>query len=190
MSLKVITPPATEPLALDLAKQHLRIDGTDDDALVTSLIKQAREWCEDYQGKKYITQTLELGLDAFPDKDYVEFRACSPVQSVSSVKYTDSDGIEATLDAANYILDADSFVNRLVLGYNKTWPTATLKPVNGVRIRFVAGYGDAATDVPESGKWAMVLHMRLLYDDYKPEERVKLERARDALLGMNRVVPV
>ena len=188
MGLKVITPPTTEPVTLTEAKQYLRVDGTADDALITSLIKQAREWCEDYQGKRYITQTLELVLDAFPNVD-IEFKACSPVQSITTIKYTDKDNVETTLAATEYILDNDSFVNKTVLGYNKQWPTATLKPVNAVRIRFVAGYGVAAA-VPESVKWAMALHMRLLYDDYKPEEREKIERARDALLGMNRVMLV
>ncbi|MHB8077433.1 head-tail connector protein [Desulfosporosinus fructosivorans] len=189
MNLIVITPPAAEPLTLTEAKQHLRVDGSADDTLITSLIKQAREWCEDYQGKKYITQILELVLDTFPDGDYIEFRNCSPVQSVTSVKYTDKDGVEATLAATEYIQDKDSFVNKIMLGYSKQWPTTILQPVNAVRVRFVAGYTDAAA-VPESVKWAMVLHMRLLYHDYRPDERERLERARDALLGMNRVVPV
>ncbi len=175
-------------MTLTEAKQHLRVDGSADDTLINSLITQAREWCEDYQGKRYITQTLELVLDSFPCAD-IEFKACSPVQSISSIKYTDKDGAETTLAATEYILDNDSFVHRISLAYNKSWPAATLQPINAVRIRFVAGYGDAAA-VPESVKWAMVLQMRLLYDDYKPDEREKLEKARDALLGMNRVVPV
>lgn len=176
------------------------MDGNDDDALITSLITQAREYCEDYQGKKFITQTLELVLDSFPDKNYIEFKACSPIQSVTSVKYTDSDGTEKTFDSGNYMVDADSFVNCLVLGYKKQWPTDILQPVNGIRIRFIAGYPpgeadaegniDYAVNVPESVKWAMVLHMRLFYDDYKPEEQRRLEQARNALLGMNRVIPV
>lgn len=188
MKLKVITPPAAEPLSLTEAKNHLRVDGTNDDALITSLIKQAREYCEDYQGKKYITQTLEAYLDEFPDNS-IEFRDCSPVQSVESIKYTDYLGVEYTFDAANYSLDNVSFVNKIDLAYGKTWPTTTLKPTNGIKIRFVAGYGDALA-VPETVKWAMVLHMRILYDDYRPDERQKLEQARDALLGMRRVVPV
>lgn len=188
MGLKVITPPTTEPMTLTEAKQYLRVDGTTDDALITSLVKQAREWCEDYQGKKYITQTLELVLDSFPYGD-IEFKACSPVQSVASIKYTDKDGVEATIAATEYLLDNDSFVNRIVLGYNKYWPLVNLQSINAIRIRFVAGYGIAST-VPESVKWAMVLHMRLLFDDYKPEDREKMERARDSILGMNRVIPV
>lgn len=189
MSIKVITPPATEPMTLTEAKSYLKVDGTADDTLITSLIKQAREWCEDYQGKRFITQTLELVLDAFPTADYIEFRSCSPVQSVTSVKYTNSSAVESTWASSNYILDTDSFVSKIALGYNKQWPTDTLQPVNGVRIRFVCGYG-AAADVPESVKWAMVLHMRLLYDDHAPAEKEKLEQARNALLSMKRVMLV
>lgn len=58
-----------------------------------------------------------------------------------------------------------------------------------MRIRFIAGYGEA-DKVPETVKWAMIIHMRLMYDDYKPEERLKLEEIRNALLTMNRVIPV
>ena len=188
MRLKIITPPATEPLTLIESKGHLRISGTDDDAIITRLITQAREYCEDYQGKKYITQTLEAYLDEFPTGS-IEFRDCSPVQSIASIKYTDKDGIVNTLSVSDYSLDGISFINKIDLNYNKNWPTTTLKPTNGIVINFAAGYGVAAA-VPETVKWAMVLQMKLLYDDYRPDERAGLERARDALLGMNRAVPV
>ncbi|WP_242951294.1 hypothetical protein [Clostridium kluyveri] len=65
-----------------------------------------------------------------------------------------------------------------------------LQPVNGVRVRFTAGFGDNGESVTETVKWAMVLHMRLLYDDYKPDEKRKIEEARNSLLGMNRVIPI
>ena len=166
-----------------MAKQHLRVDGTDDDILISSLITQAREYCEDYQKKKYITQTLELVLDEFPN--IIEFKACSPVQSVTSIKYIDENSVEQTIDPSNYIVDTDSFVARVVP--RSSWPMTN--GINSVRVRFVAGYGNESA-VPESVKWAMVLHMRTLYDDLKPEEQTKLEKARDNLLGMRRVVNI
>ena len=188
MKLKIITPPTVEPLTLIEAKSHLRASGSDDDTLITRLITQAREWCEDFQGKKYITQTLEAYLDEFPTGS-IEFRDCSPVQSITSIIYTDKGGIDTIIAATDYSLDGVSFVHKIDLAYGITWPTVELKPTNGIKITFVAGYG-VATAVPESVKWAMVLHMKLLYDDYRPDERTKLEQARDALLGMNRVIPV
>ncbi len=191
MTVKVITPPTTEPLSLEEAKQHLRIDGNEDDSLILSLIKQAREWCEDYQGKKYITQTLELVLDLFPSDRQIEFRNCSPIQNVDSFKYTDKDGIVREFEG--YIVDKDSFINRVVLNTSKYWPTTELMPVNGIRIQFIAGFGNASA-VPESIKWAMVAHMKILADgvliSLKDGEKQKIESVRNSLLGMRRVIPV
>lgn len=190
MAIKIITPPAAEPLTLDEAKHHLRIDGTDDDVLISSLIKQAREYCEDYQNRKYITQTLELVLDTFPQDNTISFNSCSPLQSVESIKYYDENKQEYIFDESNYIVDLDSFVNRVVLNKGKYWPAVCLQSANAVRIRFTAGYGDTSDKVSENVKWAMILQMKLLYDDYRPDEKNKLEEARNALLSMNRVIPV
>lgn len=172
------------------AKKYLRVDeGNDyDDALISSLIKQAREWCEDYQGKRYITQTLEVVLDRFPRERQIEFTNCSPVKDVLSFKYTNKDG--EIKDFEGYLLDKDSFVNKIVLGTSKSWPAIELLPVNGIRIQLTAGFGDA-TAVPESIKWAMVAHMKILADgillSLNNGEKEKWEKTRDSLLGMRRV---
>lgn len=187
MPIKVITAPTVEPLSLADSKLLLKIDGSDRDTELTMAIKSAREYCEGYQNKKYITQTLELILDDFISE--IEFLSCSPVQSVTSIKYTDSAGVEYTIDAADYILDNVSFINKVVPSYNKFWPTTILQPINSIKIRFVAGYG-LAVSVPEAVKWAMILHMRLLLDDYRPDERIRLEQSRNELLGQKRVVLV
>lgn len=190
MAIKIINPPVIEPITLDEAKQHLRVDGNDDDILIMSLIKQAREYCENYQNRKYITQTLELVLDSFPQGNAIIFYNCSPVQKVESIKYYDANRQEYLFDENNYISDLDGFVGRAVLNRGKHWPTLELQSVNAVRVRLIAGYGDTPDKVPETVKWAMILQMKLLYDDYRPEEKTKLEEARNALLSMNRVIPV
>lgn len=190
MAIKIINPPVIEPITLDEAKQHLRVDGNDDDILIMSLIKQAREYCENYQNRKYITQTLELVLDSFPQGNAIVFNNCSPVQKVESIKYYDVNRQEYLFDESNYIFDLDGFVNRVVLNRGKHWPTVELQSVNAVRVRLIAGYGDSGDKVPEAIKWAIILQMKLLYDDYRPEEKTKLEEARNALLSMNRVIPV
>lgn len=190
MAIKIINPPSVEPITLEEAKQHLRVDGNDDDSLIMSLIKQAREWCENFQNRKYITQTLEFVLDTFPNGNAIVFNSCSPIQKVESIKYYDENRQEYLFDESNYIADLDGFVNRVVLNRGKHWPKIEFQSVNTVRVRVVAGYGDTLDKVPETVKWAIILQMKLLYDDYRPEEKTKLEEARNALLSMNRVIPV
>lgn len=87
MAIKMITHPVAEPITLEEAKQNLRVDGNDDNFLLQSLIKQAREWCENFQNRRYITQTIEFVLDSFPEGNDIVFNNCSPVQKVESIKY-------------------------------------------------------------------------------------------------------
>ena len=71
--LKLITPPATEPLTIGDGsgtdvKPWLRIDSDDtsQDALLATLITGARERCERVAGIALIAQTWQLTLDRFP----------------------------------------------------------------------------------------------------------------------------
>lgn len=49
MAIKIIKMPEIEPISLDEAKQHLKINDSDEDIIVGSMIKQARKFCEDFQ---------------------------------------------------------------------------------------------------------------------------------------------
>lgn len=158
MSYKIITAPVVEPVSLAEAKVHCRVDVSDDDALITSLITAARESAEHETGRALCTQTRELVLDAFPDAFVLRG---APVQSVVSIKYLDSTGVEQTLDPADYILDNDSEPGFAVIGYGKAWPES-YATINAVRVRYVCGYG-AASDVPASIKAWILLAVGTLY---------------------------
>lgn len=190
-ALELVTPPAVEPLLLPDAKAHLRVDIADDDALITTLIKAAREWCEGYQNRAFITQTWRLHLDAWP-REYIRIPR-PPLQSVTSVKYTDSAGSQTTWPAAEYLVDVHSEPGRIVPAYGKSWPTATLQPVSAIEVEFVAGHGDAATDLHERIIQAMKLLVGHLYENREATvERALVETpfAVKALLGLDRIWPV
>lgn len=192
MKIKVITPPTAEPLTLTELKGYLKIDSTIDDAVLTAFIKQAREWCEMQQNKKYVTQTLEAYLDKFPCGD-IEFRGCSPVQSVEYIKYTDTNNVQHTLDSNIYELDNVDFLNAIKLKYSQIWPTTVLKTVNPIVIRFIAGYlpdgNNLVANIPETIKQAIVMQVKLLYSTYTEEEQRRIERVRNSLLGIERLIP-
>jgi uncharacterized phiE125 gp8 family phage protein len=166
-------------------------DTTEDD-LISALITAAREYCEGYTGRALATQTLEAYPPQFPCRSEIEI-PYPPLQSVTSVKYTNSAGTETTMTVnTDYIVDADSNVGRIVLPYAGVWPTATLYTVNPIKIRYVAGYY-ASNPIPKMIKQAMLL---LIGHWYESREAVligqgtmskKIEFAVDALLSMYKV---
>lgn len=158
MTYKLITPPSEEPLTLTEVKLHLRVENTDDNALITALIVAAREQAESITARALCTQTWELVLDAFPEACVLRH---SPVQSVTSVDYLDTDGASQSLTLADTLLDSESTPGYLVPGYGKAWPATWCVP-NAVRVRYVSGYG-AADDVPQSIKAWMLLCVGTLY---------------------------
>ena len=167
MPIKQTVAPLIEPISLDQAKLHLRVEVDTDDTLIAALIAAAREDCQSFQNRQYITATYELWLDCFPSKDYIDL-PLPPLQSVTSIAYYDTTNTATTVLAAafgtTYFVDSKSEPGKLCLGYGATWPTTTLRPNNAVCITFVAGYGTAAESVPQNIKQAMLLIIAEWYD--------------------------
>jgi uncharacterized phiE125 gp8 family phage protein len=163
MTLKLITAPATEPVTASEAKSHLRVDTTADDTLIGTLITAARQHVENHLRRALITQTWELVMDAFPAGDVIRLPR-PPLVSVTSIKYTDVAGSESTFSSAAYVVDTDSTKGRVVLKSGESWPSDTLAAANGVRVRYVAGYGSAAA-VPNPIRQAVLLLIGTLYEN-------------------------
>jgi hypothetical protein len=64
--LTLVTPPSVEPVSLALAKVHLRVTWTDDDAYITALITAARLKCESHLSRSFITTAWQQTYDGFP----------------------------------------------------------------------------------------------------------------------------
>jgi uncharacterized phiE125 gp8 family phage protein len=133
-----------------------------EDDLLESDIAAAREYCEEFQNRAYLTQTWELWLDSFPGRDYIELPR-PPLASITSVKYYNTANTEATMTASDYFVDTKSEPGRVVLTYGKSWPSTTLRPANGVCVTFVAGE-TAAASVKKKWKQAMLLIIGHLYE--------------------------
>ena len=188
MRLRVVTPPASEPVTLAEAKAHLRLEGTEDDTYVSALIQAARQHVEEVCWRGVVTQTWEAVLECFPDTDAVELRGGN-LASITSVTYVDGDGTSQTLSASVYGADTVSVPGRLVLAYNETWPS-TREQWDAVRVRYVVGW--AAADVPAPIKQAMLLLVSQMYEHRTPEVMGgtpgKVDFAVDALLSPYRLV--
>jgi len=172
MALRLITAPSVEPLTLAETKQHLRVDATDDDTLIASYIAAARNYCDgqySWLGRALVTQTWELVIDTFPTSEIVI--PLPPLQSVISVKYDDSSGVEQTVASTNYFVDNVSEPGWVVPIASFNWPT-TLDGINAVRIRYIAGYPpdassppDLRANIPFTIKAGMLLMIGNLYEN-------------------------
>jgi hypothetical protein len=65
-SLTTETAPAVEPVSVSEAKEHLRVDISDDDTYIGSLITAARKYCEEYLDRALVSQQLTMRMDTFP----------------------------------------------------------------------------------------------------------------------------
>jgi uncharacterized phiE125 gp8 family phage protein len=188
MPLQLVTPPAEEPVSLAEAKQHLRVDGGDDDLLIGSLIPAARQAAETKTGRQLITARWKLVLDAFPGPSLMQsatgasfslpghaiLLAKCPVQSVVSIEYMDMNGATQVMPADDYVLDVACEPARITPVFGKTWPP-TLPQMGAVSVTFDAGYG-AASAVPEGLKSWIKLRVGSLYGHR--EEMSVLSRGR------------
>jgi uncharacterized phiE125 gp8 family phage protein len=148
------TAPAAEPLTYAQAKAYMRLlDDTDQTTIVEPLIRAARAKVETDTGRRLITQSWDLLFDAFP-RDAIR-PPFVPLQSVTSIKTTSAAGVESTLAAATYVVDAASTPGRIVLADGGSWPT-DLRTVNAIAIRCACGYGTAGTAVPDPILQAML----------------------------------
>jgi len=131
-----LTGPGAEPITLTEAKAHLRVDGTDEDGLITALIVAAREHVENHTARVLVARSMRSYFPGFPARmDLV-----APLQSVASVKYLeDSAGTETTLATTNYVVDAYELPGVVTEAYSTTYPTTYDHP-QAVRVAFTAGY--------------------------------------------------
>ena len=158
MTLVVHTPPQSEPLDDLLVRAYCKVDDVDD-PVIPMLIASARAHAETVLHRYLVTQTVDLYLDEFPHDD----RDCwldtpillPPIQSVTSITYTDLDGTEITLATDQYLVDSKSQPARITPAWGFVWPP-TRQQTNAVKVRFVAGYG-APEAVPSCIKnWMLV----------------------------------
>jgi uncharacterized phiE125 gp8 family phage protein len=170
------SPPAGEPVTLAEAKAWLRVDGSEENTLITGLIEAARHYVETFTHRALITQQFSLKLDGFPGggrvhcwrivksrgdiiADRVIVLPRPPLASVQSITYIDEDGDEQTFSASAYHVDTASQPGRVVLDSDYDWPDIDDRP-NAVSVNYTAGYGTSSS-VPQGLRTAirfMVTH--------------------------------
>jgi uncharacterized phiE125 gp8 family phage protein len=178
MALYLVSPVSAEPLTIEDAKAHCRVDVDDDDALFETLIVAAREYCETFTHRALAPQTWDYKFNMFPTGWYAPIvLPMPPVTAITSITYTDINNVSQTWASTNYTTDLPSgpwaAPARIVPNYGVIYPV-TLLVINAVTVRFTAGY----SSTPEAIKHAMKL---LIAHWYKNREGVVTDLRAESL---------
>lgn len=154
-----LTAPATEPIPLDEAKFHLRVDHPADDALIQNLIVAAREYAETDTARALAEGgTWRVVVDGAPSAWPIPLNP-APVASVQLVQLVDSAGTDEDItDAVVDLLPVPAQLYPPRAG----WPPAPTTAAPWVRtiIEFATGTEPPPRDVRQ----AMLLLVGQWYD--------------------------
>lgn len=159
LPVEVSVAPAEEPLTLAEAAAQCRLEVGEDDSGVTACAKAARAHVEAFSGTRLVTQTVKMRCNEFCSTLWLPI---GPVQSITSVKYLDTDGAEQTLATSVYDEYLYGISPYIALTDGQNWPSIYTSPAS-VIITAVVGYGLAAA-VPDDIKHALKLLTAQYYD--------------------------
>ena len=153
--LSLVTDATVEPVTLAEMKTFMKVDLTDEEDVITSLIASARKKLETWAGIGMTSKTFDYYLDEFADVIEIPL---PPLQSVDAFVYNDSSYDETAVTSTLYTTFTYSGITRgeIIKKDTGAYPTSTA-PKNKVRIRFTNGFGALASDVPDDLKTAIKL---------------------------------
>lgn len=185
-ALELVTAPTEEPCTLGELRSSLRLTQTQDDTEIASIwVPAARALIEKSLGVRLVTQTWRVYFDHFPaawglglataiDRVFDSSNVLGmpviwselpigPVQSVTSIKYLDLNGVEQTLSPSVYSTDTKRPMARICLNTGQVFPATQMGVPNTVRVQFVCGYG-ARQALPQNLRAAVMLQAKAMYE--------------------------
>lgn len=163
MNVKRTIKPAIEPVDLELAKSHLNVYHSDDDILIWSYISAARDAAENYTQRSFYTQTFVQTGRNWPKCEALKLMR-SPVQSVISIQYYDSDNSLQTLASTEYYFDNGGEI--ATVEPVNLWPSLYDRP-SAIQITFVSGEA-SEINIPSGIKQAILLLTGHFYEIRQP----------------------
>lgn len=162
MKVRVKTAPTTEPILTETARETLRIDGTESDTIIASLITAGRQFAEETTGISIAQKVYELAYDDYPPN--VIKLPYPTLISLDAVTITNDSGVTSSMSTASFV--ADTFGSTLTKKSSVGYPTVTLQESNGVVIEYTSGF----STVPEDVKQAILLYVKAQFECIPPEE--------------------
>lgn len=152
MRYSVTSAPDAEPLETTDIVAETRARDQKDFLVIERKIKAARRLIEEECRLALITQTIEAFFDYDDYRRGILELPVGPVQSITSMTTYDESGNATTVSTSNYRLSGDEGSASYVLP-GRVFPVSggwnPLRADNGIRVVYVAGFGNAASSIPE-----------------------------------------
>jgi uncharacterized phiE125 gp8 family phage protein len=157
MDVKIIEEIGPDVVTLDEVKGHLRVEHSDEDAYITSLIKVATEYCENFTGRYIKQKNVEIILDIFPSK--VLKLPITPIIEVNKIYYTNLNGEDVYIDSLDYTIIPETEPPLIV--HKDRWPKDVIDIPGKVRVEAKVGY----ELIPQSIKQSVLLLCGHFYEN-------------------------
>jgi len=188
--LTLVTPPVEMAVTLNEAKKQVEVATAisyHDDHL-QRLIKAASQQALVRSGRQLLTATYRLTCDQFPSGAGRISIPFPPCQSIQSIKYLDTAGVQQTLATTVYRLLAVREPAEICLRYGQVWPDVYDEP-DVVEITYTAGVADTCGELGDEDQWMrhavlLLVQAYWLRDHGQPYDR--LTRAADLILEAHR----
>ena len=173
-NLELVTAPSTTPVTTAEAKDWLRVDISDDDTLIDSLIENATDQVQIVTGRQLVTATYDYFAESWElnNKGCVEI-PLGNVASITSIKYKDTDEVLQTWDSSKYEVNFKTQIVQIRPISTENFPSLG-DEFNPVEIRFTAGYG-AASAVPDRLKTSIYMMVADAYEHREQMSEIKLD---------------
>ena len=160
-SAALVAGPALEPVTLAEAKAWLRIDGSEEDSLLTALITAARLQIEVASRRILLSQLWRMTLDVWPSAT-IEL-VPGPLLSLVAIRTIDATGSATPFGLAGILVDrtAEPACLRIVDGQ----PPASNRASGGIEIDVLLGFGETAVDVPRTLRQAILMLVADWYEN-------------------------
>ena len=180
MALKILTPPAGDglPVTIADARDHLKIDGNLEDAILSREIRAVMAWLagpQGWLGRSILSQrlrlTVPLGLhDGFTGPEIGGAADMTgvvlprpPVIEVESVAVVDARGGTTLVDVAGYtVSDGPDGLTRVLFTDLHRWPVVAAGPAQ-LAVTYRAGYGATAAEVDAGLAHAILMTVARLH---------------------------
>lgn len=161
------TLPTTLPVDLTRVKDYLRVNVTDDDTEITSMILVGTDVIEAYTRRSLITRSITMYLDW--SESYAPIVLPRPpfVSLTSFEAWDDDTDAFAAVSGDAYVVssngDAQILESDDAIVPDGNYPFGGDRDIDALKVVWDAGYGSAETDIPD---WAQLSIMQFVQDAY------------------------